>query len=70
MPTQGFAVQPGTVYTIRIGVADAGDANVDTALFLRAGSLALTAPPTVSAGGPYTAVRRGGVGPRRRPRLA
>jgi hypothetical protein len=56
LPTQGYPVVPGTTYVIRVGVADVGDADVDTAVLLKAGSLVLTAPPAVDAGGPYSAV--------------
>lgn len=59
LPTEGFPVSPGAAYTLRVGVADAGDPNVDTALLLRPGSLVLTAPPKAAARGPYAAVRRG-----------
>jgi hypothetical protein len=57
LPTKGFPVAPGSSYTVRAVVADAGDADVDSLLMLVAGSLQLVQPPTAAAGGPYKAVR-------------
>ena len=68
LSTRGYSVTPGAAYIIRAGVADADDPNIDSALLLKAGSLVLTLPPSVQAGGPYSAVRRRGGGRQAFPR--
>ncbi|KIZ01539.1 hypothetical protein MNEG_6418 [Monoraphidium neglectum] len=59
LPSSGYPVQAGGAYTLRIGVADAGDPNVDSAILLKTGSLVLTPPPVVDAGGPYNSFAGG-----------
>lgn len=56
VPSQGFTVQPGSSYTLRIAVADANHGLVDSLLMLPAGTLRLVRAPTAAAGGPYAVV--------------
>lgn len=57
VPSQGFAVQPGGRYTLRIAVADANHGLVDSVLMVPAGAVRLAPAPTAAAGGPYAVVR-------------
>lgn len=59
VPSQGFAVQPGSSYTLRIAVADANHGLVDSVLMVPAGALRLTPGPAAVTGGPYAVVSSG-----------
>jgi hypothetical protein len=68
VPSQGFAVQPGSSYTLRLAVADANHGLVDSVLLLPAGAVRLAPGPTAVTGGPYAVVRKlraGGVAEQR-----
>ncbi|WIA29786.1 hypothetical protein OEZ86_012260 [Tetradesmus obliquus] len=53
VPTQGFQVLPGGIYTLRISVADANNGLVDSVVMLPVGGLKLLATPRIGTGGPY-----------------
>lgn len=59
VPSQGFTVQPGSSYTLRIAVADVNHGLVDSVLLVPAGAVRLTPQPTAAAGGPYAVVSNG-----------
>lgn len=58
VPSQGYPVQPGSSYTLRIAVADANHGLVDSVLLLPAGAVRLAPGPTAVTGGPYAVVRK------------
>lgn len=60
VPSQGYPVQPGSSYTLRIAVADANHGLVDSVLLLPAGAVRLAPGPMAVTGGPYAVVRKPG----------
>jgi hypothetical protein len=58
VPTQGFPVRSGAVYTVRLAIANSLTSSFDSQILIPFKSLALAAPGTAVAGGPYTAVSR------------
>jgi hypothetical protein len=56
VPTQGFPVRSGAVYTLRMAIANSLTSTFDSAILVPFKSLTLAAPGTAAAGGPYSAV--------------